>query len=276
MPGISASALKDYEAHLICEEKSDATREKYLRDMAAFAHWLGERELNKENCLAWKQKLVAEGYAPRSVNSMLASLNSLLAFLGRYDCRVKTLRLQRSIYCREERELSKEEYMRLLAAAKSEQLRLLLQTMAGTGIRVSELQHFTVEALQRGEVLVSCKGKSRTVLLPGKLRKLLLSFARRQGIESGPVFIGRHGQCLDRSRIWAQMKSLCARAKVAPGKVFPHNLRKLFARTFYKIEKDIAKLADILGHGCIETTRIYIMTSGREHRQKMERLGLVV
>ena len=276
MNTITGQMTEDYRMYLIREEKSEATQEKYLRDVGAFVRWLGKRELNKETCLLWKQRLVEKGYAPRSVNSMLAGLNSLLVFLGRPECRVKALRLQRSVYCREEQELSREEYMRLLDAARSEELRLVLQTMAGTGVRVSELRHFTVEALSRGEILVNCKGKSRTVLLPGKLRKLLMDYARRQGIRQGPVFLGRGGKCLDRSSIWARMKRLCARAGVKPEKVFPHNLRKLFARTFYKIEKDIARLADILGHGSIDTTRIYIMTSGREHRRKIERLGLVI
>jgi len=209
--------------------------------------------------------------------SMLTSLNSLFDFLDWTDCKVKTLRRQRQIYCAEEKELSKSEYLRLLKASEKQvQLNLVLQTICATGIRVSELRYFTVEAVKRGEVTVRCKNKTRTILIPGKLKKLLLSFAHRQGIAGGVIFVTRGGKPLDRSNIWAQMKGLCRRAGVNPAKVFPHNLRKLFARTFYGIEKDIAKLADILGHSSINTTRIYIMTTGTEHRRKIERLGLVV
>lgn len=208
---------------------------------------------------------------------MLASLNSLLDFLEWTDCKVKTLRCQRQTYCSEDKELSEAEYMRLLEASKhQEQLNLVIQTICGTGIRVSELRYFTVEAVSRGEITVQCKSKTRTILVPGKLKKLLLNYARRCGIYDGVIFITKHGKPMDRSNIWAQMKRLCTAAGVNPSKVFPHNLRKLFARTFYGIEKDIAKLADILGHSSINTTRIYIMTTGTEHRRKIERLGLVV
>ena len=173
--------------------------------------------------------------------------------------------------------MSKAEYVRLVEASRhQEQLNLVIQTICGTGIRVSELRFFTVESAQRGEVVVNCKGKCRTILIPGKLRKLLLDYAKKEKIRSGVIFITRNGKPLNRSCIWAQMKALCVEAGVNPTKVFPHNLRKLFARTFYGIEKDIAKLADILGHSSIDTTRIYIMTTGTEHRRKIERLGLVV
>lgn len=269
--------LDVYVANLLREERSAATVEKYLRDIRAFLAWLGERPVTKELTLAWKHELETRGYAPRSINSMVAALNSFLSFLGRADCRVKALRLQRAVYCREEKELTKAEYMRLLAAAEGdERLRLIMQTICATGIRVSELRHFTVEAVERGEITVRCKGKTRTILVPGRLKKLLLGHAKRSGVRAGTIFVTRRGCPLDRSYIWAKMKKLCAAAGVNPSKVFPHNLRKLFARTFYTIEKDIAKLADILGHGSIETTRIYIMTSGREHRRKIERLGLVI
>ena len=208
---------------------------------------------------------------------MLASLNSLLDFLEWTYCKVKTLRCQRQTYCSEDKELSKAEYMRLLEASRQqEQLNLVIQTICGTGIRVSELRYFTVEAVSRGEITVQCKNKTRTILVPGKLKKLLLNYAKRCGIHDGVIFITKHGKPLDRSNIWAQMKRLCTAAGVNPSKVFPHNLRKLFARTFYGIEKDIAKLADILGHSSINTTRIYIMTTGTEHSRKIERLGLVV
>lgn len=273
---LTEERLEEFSHYLRREEKSAATIEKYLRDARAFQAFAGGRPLTKELVTEWKRGLVERGYAVRSVNSMLASVNSLLSFLGRTDCRVKNLRVQRRVYCEAERELSREEYMRLLEAARGQTMYLVMQTICATGIRVSELQHFTVEAVRGGEISVSCKGKTRSILLPGKLRKLLLSYARKQGIDSGAIFRGRNGQPLDRSAIWAGMKRLCQRAGVAATKVFPHNLRKLFARTFYKMEKDIAKLADILGHGNIETTRIYLMSSGREHRQKIERLGLMI
>lgn len=274
---ITSGKLAAYREYLLREEKSPVTVEKYLRDARAFAAYAGEQEINKELAVAYKQSLVEGRYAIRSINSMLASLNSLLDFMGRADCKVKNLKCQRKTYCPEEKELTKAEYMRLLAAAKDqEQLRLVMQTICGTGIRVSELKYFTVEMVKVGEVSVRCKSKTRTILVPWKLRKLLLDFARKQGIREGVIFVSRKGNPLDRSNIWAQMKRLCERAGVNPSKVFPHNLRKLFARTFYGMEKDIAKLADILGHGSIETTRIYIMTTGTEHRRKIERLGLVV
>ena len=262
---------------MIREEKSAATVEKYLRDAGAFLAYSLDRSITKEHTVSYKRSLQEQGYAIRSINSMLASINSLLDFLGWSDCKVKNLRCQRQTYCAEDKELTKAEYLRLLEASKhQEQLNLVIQTICGTGIRVSELRYFTVEAIRHGEVTVQCKSKTWTILVPGKLRKLLLNYAKRCGIQSGIIFITRNGKPLDRSNIWAQMKRLCEAAGVNPSKVFPHNLRKLFARTFYGIEKDIAKLADILGHSSIDTTRIYIMTTGTEHRRKIERLGLVV
>jgi len=208
---------------------------------------------------------------------MLASINSLFDFLEWSDCKVKNLRFQRQTYCTESKELTKAEYFRLLEASRNqEQLNLVVQTICGTGIRVSELKYFTVEAMYAGKVTVRCKSKTRTILVPGKLKKLLLNYAKKSCIKSGVIFVSRNGRPLDRSNIWKQMKRLCAAAMVNPSKVFPHNLRKLFARTFYGIEKDIAKLADILGHSSIDTTRIYIMTTVTEHLRKIERLGLVV
>lgn len=274
---ISPRMLDLFRDSLHREEKSSATIEKYVRDVEAFFAYSEGRAVCKELTVEYKQFLTEKGYAVRSVNSMLASLNSFLAFLGWTDCRVKNMRLQRQSYCAQDKELSKAEYMRLLKASENRrQLNLLLQTLCGTGIRVSELRYFTVEAVRRGEISVQCKSKTRTILIPGKLRKLLLAYAGEAGIKAGMIFTTRSGRPLDRSNIWAQMKSLCAKAKVNPAKVFPHNLRKLFARTFYCIERDIAKLADILGHSSIDTTRIYIMTSCTEHRRMIERLGLVV
>jgi len=274
---LTARDIVTFQEYLQREEKSAATVEKYVRDARAFLSFLGNKRVTKEMVVAYKNRLEEKGYAVRSINSMLASVNSFLDYLGWTDCKVKHIKYQKRTYCTEEKELTKEEYMRLLHASKRmEQLNLIIQTICGTGIRVSELKYFTVEAVQNGEVSVRCKSKIRTILIPGKLVKLLLRYAGKKGIKTGAIFITRNGNPLDRSYIWAQMKGLCKEAGVNPAKVFPHNLRKLFARTFYGVEKDIAKLADILGHGSIETTRIYIMTTGMEHRRKIEQLGLVV
>ena len=274
---LSAKDIEAFHRHLIQEEKSTATMEKYLRDARAFLVFAGQAAITKDLVMAYKQALSERNYAARSINSMLASLNSLLDFLGWGDCKVKSLKLQRQTYCAEEKELTKAEYLRLLEAAKGRpRLKLMMEAICGTGIRVSELKYFTVEAARRGEIVVNCKSKTRTILLPGKLKKLLLEYARKSGVQSGAIFVTRGGKPINRSNIWAQMKRLCESAGVKASKVFPHNLRKLFARTFYGMEKDIAKLADILGHSSINTTRIYIMTTGTEHRRKIERLGLVV
>jgi integrase len=274
---LSKKILEEFGCHLYREEKGQATREKYLRDAGRFLVFLEKRQLTKEAVLAWKRELLESGYTVRSVNSMLASVNSLMDYLGVPDCKVKNVRIQRQTYCPEDKELSKAEYLRLLAASqRNAQLNLVLQTICGTGIRVSELQFFTVEAVRRGEITLDCKRKARTILIPGKLRAALLKHAGKKGITSGVIFRGRNGKPLDRSCIWRKMKSLCRQAGVKESKVFPHNLRKLFARAFYALDKDIAKLADILGHSSINTTRIYIMTTGTEHRRQLERLHLVL
>ena len=246
---LSPQHLKLFREYLIREEKSTATIEKYLRDAHAFLQYAEDQTITKELMVLYKRELQLKGYAVRSINSMLASLNSLMDFLDWTDCKVKNLRCQRQTYCAEDKELSKVEYMRLLEAAKGrEQLNLVLQTICGTGIRVSELRYFTVEAVSRGEIVVQCKSKTRTILVPGKLKKLLLRYAKDHKIHYGTIFVTRKGNPLERSIVWAQMKQLCQAAGVNPSEVFPHNLRKLFVRTFYGIEKDIAKLADILGH----------------------------
>lgn len=274
---LTEAQLQGFVQYLKEEEKSPITIEKYLRDVRRFMKFTGGCAVTRELTVAYKQNLMSRGYAAASVNSMLASLNALLGYLRWNDCRVKSLRRQRQIYCAEEKELTREEYMRLLEAAGGEsRLGLVMKTVCSTGIRISELKYFTVEAVQHGQVNIQCKNKIRVVLIPGKLRKLLVKYVKKEGIGTGPVFVTRNGKPLDRSNIWSQMKRLCEKAGVTPSKVFPHNLRKLFARTFYKMERDIAKLADILGHSSIDTTRIYIMSSGQEHRRKIERLGLVI
>lgn len=276
---LTEKIIGDFSCCLKSEEKSENTIGKYLRDVRAFAEYLGGAEVTKEAVIAYKSKLLAESYAVRSINSMLASLNGLFSFLGWTDCRVKSIKLQRQIYCPEEKELTKAEYMRLVNTAKqkgNERLNLILQTICGTGIRVSELQYITVEAVKCGEAIVSLKGKTRTIFIVRELQKKLLRYAAEQGISSGTIFITRTGRPLSRTNIWREMKGLCEQAGVNPQKVFPHNLRHLFARVFYGIEKDIAKLADILGHSSINTTRIYIISTGDEHRRRMEYMRLIL
>ena len=271
--------VTEFSAHLKNEEKSQNTTEKYLRDVRMFAAHFRDTEITKEKVIAYKSKLLAEHYAVRSVNSMLASLNSLFTFLGWSDCKVKSMKLQRQIYCPEEKELTKAEYLRLVNTAKrkgKERLSLILQTICGTGIRVSELKYITVEAATSGKAVVALKGKTRSVFLVKELQKKLLRYATEQNISSGTIFITRNGKPLSRTNIWREMKGLCQEAGVHPQKVFPHNLRHLFARVFYGIEKDIAKLADILGHSSINTTRIYIISTGSEHRKRMEHMHLIL
>ena len=270
--------ISGFKEYLILEERSRATVEKYIRDVKVFSAFVSGVEITKEVVIEYKKDL-QEAYAVRSVNSMLASINSLFVFLGWQELRVKSIKLQQQIYCPEERELTKAEYTRLCRAAKhkrNERLNLILQTICGTGIRVSELQFITVEAARRGEASVSCKAKTRSVFIVKELQKKLLRYAAEQNIKSGMIFVTRKGKPLSRTNIWREMKNLCIEAEVNPKKVFPHNLRHLFARVFYGIEKDIAKLADILGHSSIDTTRIYIISTGTEHRKRMENMRLIV
>ena len=276
---LTENQIAAFATYLKSEEKSENTIEKYIRDARTFSAYVGKAEITKETVIAYKNKLVSDNYAVRSINSMVASLNGLFSFLGWADVKVKSIKLQRQIYCPEENELTKAEYMRLVNTAKqkgNERLNLLIQTICGTGIRVSELQYITVESVKCGEAVVSLKGKTRSVFIVRELQKKLLQYATKQKITSGAIFITRSGKPMSRTNIWREMKSLCEQAGVNPGKVFPHNLRHLFARTFYGIEKDIAKLADILGHSSINTTRIYIITTGNEHRQRMENMRLII
>lgn len=276
---ITRETVSQFENHLRMEEKAQNTIEKYIRDITAFAEYLCGKAISKELAIAYKQHLQDSGYAVRSINSIIASINALFGFVGLYNCRLKSLKIQKQIYCPEEKELTKTEYVRLINAAKykkNERLSLLIQTICGTGIRVSELQYITVEAVKSGEAVVSLKGKTRTVFIVRELRQKLLRYAAEQEIKSGLIFITRTGKPLSRTNIWREMKSLCESAGVNPQKVFPHNLRHLFARVFYSIEKDIAKLADILGHSSINTTRIYIIATGNEHRKRMENMRLIV
>lgn len=275
---ITAKVIAEFKERLILEERSEITVEKYIRDVKAFAKYTQNSAITKETVIAYK-KYLQENYAVRSVNSMLASINSLFMFLGWHDLRVKSLKLQQQVFCPEEKELTKAEYARLCRTAErkhNERLNLILQTICGTGIRVSELQFITVDAVKQGEAVVNCKAKTRAVFIVKELKQKLLRYAAEQNIKSGMIFVTRTGKPISRTNIWREMKALCEEANVNPQKVFPHNLRHLFARVFYGIEKDIAKLADILGHSSINTTRIYIISTGTEHRQRMENMRLII
>ena len=271
--------ISSFAIYLKNEEKSRNTIEKYIRDVKLFFAYVKSVEITKEKVIAYKNKLICDNYVIRSVNSMIASINSLFVFLGWLDLKAKNIKLQRQIYYPEEKELTKAEYIRLCRTAErkhNERLNLILQTTCGTGIRVSELRFITVEAVKSNVAIVSLKGKTRSVFIVKELKKKLLRYAKNQNIKSGMIFVTRTGKAINRTNIWREMKSLCKEANVNPQKVFPHNLRHLFARVFYGIEKDIAKLADILGHSSIDTTRIYIISTGTEHRRCMENMRLII
>lgn len=270
--------IRSFSEYLYGREMSRATLEKYHRDILSFSEFAAGRGIDKQLCLDYKAHLEKK-YAVASANSMIASVNSFFKYMEWFDCCIKQFKVQKKVFCSEEDELTKNEYLRLVKTAQSkgnERLNLVLQTICSTGIRVSELKYITVEALQTGSAEVSCKGKNRVILIVSQLRTLLKDYVRKHGIFGGPIFVTKNGKALDRSNIWREMKQLCKDAKVSDKKVFPHNLRHLFARAFYKIEKDIAKLADILGHSSINTTRIYIISTGSEHRRKMENMHLIV
>lgn len=276
---IKKEDLDAFAAYLRNEERSDSTVEKYLRDVGNFFVAYKDCEITKQLVIAYKSLLMNKKYAVNSVNSMLASVNSFLSFCGWYDCRVKMIKCQKDPYLSEERELTKGEYIKLISTAKGNgknKLSILLQTIAGTGIRISELKFITVEAAKFGYTVVECKGKMRRIYIAKKLQKKLLRFASEHGIKSGMIFVTRSGNPIDRSNVWRAMKMLCRLAGVDDRKVFPHNLRHLFAGMFYGLEKDIAKLADILGHSSINTTRIYVKTSGKEHRKILDNICLLL
>ena len=275
---LTPQQIQAYTRHLQLEERSPATVEKYLRDVRAFALWLNGRTISKELTSEWKTHLVAQNYAPTTINAMLSAVNGLFAFLNWGECRVKFLKIQRRLFRDAARELTRPEYERLLTAARSlgrERLALLAETICATGIRVSEVRYITLEAAAAGKAEIALKGKIRVILLPGKLCRKLQKYARQQKIVSGAIFRTGSGRELGRRQIWAELKGLCRHAGVAPEKVFPHNLRHLFATVFYRACRDIVKLADLLGHSSVETTRIYLLTSGVEHEKQLERLGLV-
>ncbi len=277
MKHITTNKIKKYKEYLIEEEKSKNTIEKYMRDINAFVLWIAKRELCKAVILEYKEYLKLS-YAAKSVNSILSSLNSFFEFCDCHNLKVKLLKIQRQIFANESKELTKDEYNRLLNSALSkgnEKLYLLMQTICATGIRVSELQFITVESISKCKANIDMKGKMRIVIIPYDLCKTLLKYAKEQKITSGSIFISKNGKPLNRSNIWKMMQSLCDDANVIKSKVFPHNLRHLFAKRYYTLHKDIVRLADILGHTSVNTTRIYTMETGDIHRKQIQELGLL-
>lgn len=275
---ISNEEIAAFELYLKGEERSAATVEKYLREARQFAAWLGDGAVSKEAAADWKQSLLESNYAPSTINCKLTALDSFLKFKGFAACRVNHLKVQRKLFRDSSRELSREEYTRLVQAAEglgNERLALIMETICATGIRVGEVRYITVEAAKLGRAEISLKGKIRTILLPGKLCRKLKKYAGKHKTASGEIFLTRSGKSLSRKQIWAEMKSVCEAADVEAPKVFPHNLRHLFARTFYRVSRDMAKLADVLGHSSLETTRIYLISSGAEHARTLDKLQLV-
>lgn len=275
---LTAERIAAYGRYLKQEERTPATLEKYLRDVRAFALWLDGEAATKEAVTGWKERLLAERRAPSTVNAALSALNGLFRFLGWEGCRVRFVKVQRRLFRDPARELTRPDYERLITTARElgkERLALVMETICATGVRVSELGYLTVETVQRGRAEISLKGKIRTILIPTKLRRKLLKYAKKNKTVSGEIFLTGNGKSLSRRQIWAEMKRLCVQAGVEPSRVFPHNLRHLFATAYYRAYRDIAKLADVLGHSSIETTRIYLLTSGAEHQRQLDRLGLV-
>lgn len=278
MRKITNELIESFKNYLIEEEKSENTIEKYIRDITFFMAWLCGQEVTKILALDYKKEL-CEKYAPASVNAAISSLNSFFAFVEWHNIRIRALKIQRQIFSSKDKELTKAEYERLLTAAKdkkNERLYYLMQTICSCGLRVSELKFITIDAVRCGQATINCKGKMRIVILPKQLCKMLIGYIKENNIKSGSVFVSKNGRPLDRSNIWSDMKKLCESAGVSSDKVFPHNLRHLFARTYYSLQKDVVRLADILGHSSVDTTRIYTMESGNVHRMQIQKLGLLL
>lgn len=278
MKVITNELIKKFKEYLFEEEKASATIEKYVRDVVAFSRWLDKRNVEKTLVMEYKNILI-EKYAPKSVNSVISSLNKFFDFNEWFKCKIKAVKIQRQIFVSQEKELTKAEYERLLTVAKRKnnaRLYYIMQTICATGIRISELMFVNVSAVKTGMAQINCKGKVRTVFLPKKLCEILSEYIKHYNIKEGSVFVTRTGKPIDRSNVWKLMKSLCKIAGVNKDKVFPHNLRHLFARTYYSIQKDIVRLADVLGHTNVNTTRIYTMETGIIHRNQIEKLGLIL
>lgn len=275
---ITREIIDGYRNYLYWEEKAAATIKKYVREVGIFAAWLSEREVTKELASQWKEELKNAGYDPRTVNAMLSAVNGFFSFMGWSDCRVKFIKIQRQMFRDASKDLDLEEYKRLVDTAYrlgKRRLGLVTETICGTGIRVSELAYITVDAVKAGKAEILLKGKVRVILISERLVRKLLDYAREQKIISGEIFLTRNGKSLSRRQIWAELKKLCAAAGVEDSKVFPHNLRHLFAKTFYQSCGDIVRLADVLGHSSIDTTRIYLLSTGAEHMRQLDCLGLV-
>ena len=275
---ITDENIDRYGEYLFQEEKAASTVKKYVREVEIFAKWLSGREATKELAAQWKEELQMCGYVPRTVNAMLSAVNGFFSFMGWQDCRVKFLKIQRQMFRDASKDLDIEEYERLVNAAyrlNNRRLGLVIETICGTGIKVSELEYITVDAVRAGKAEIVLKGKVRVILMPGQLIRKLLEYAGEQNISSGGIFMTRNGKNLSRRQIWAEMKKLCADAGVESSKVFPHNLRHLFAKTFYQAHGDIVRLVDVLGHSSIDTTRIYLLSTGAEHVRQLDCLGLV-
>lgn len=274
---ITAEQIDAYCLSLLADERAAGTISKYRRDLTAFALWLDGRGVTKENAAHWKTHLLERGYKPTSINAMLSAINGFFAFMG-WSIRVKFLKIQHQLFRDPTREMTRQEYDRLLTAAREsgqERLALIMETLCATGIRVSELRYITVEAAKAGRATITLKGKIRTILLPAKLCRKLVKYAKKQKTASGEIFLTKSGRPITRRQVWFELKRLCKAAGVEPSKVFPHNLRHLFATTFYRVCRDIVRLADMLGHSSIDTTRIYLMVSGAEQQRQLDRLGLV-
>ena len=274
---ITRESAIEFKNWLRAEERSEGTIAKYMRDLNRFSDWMNGKEISKELLTEYKERLTQSGFEPITVNSMLAAISTYCRFIG-LNVRLKFLRIQRRLFREESKELRKDEYEKLIRAAETKgdyRLALLMETIGATGIRVSEVQYITVEAAKAGRTQIALKGKIRDIMLPGKLCKKLLKYAKKQKIASGEIFITKSGKGMSRKQIWSEMKAICKFAGVEASKVFPHNLRHLFARVFYTATRDVAKLADLLGHSSIETTRIYLISTGAEHARQLEGLGLV-
>ena len=275
---ITKEMLQQFKEYLKNEERESSTIAKYLHDIQTLADWLQDRGVTKTNLTAYKEHLIKKKYNPKTIKGILSAINKFISFIGCQDMKVKYLRIQRQLFRNSNKELTQADYLKMLNKAQElgkDRLSLIMQTICATGIRVSEVKYITLEAVKSGKAEISLKGKIRIILLTGKLCKKLLKYAKGQKITSGEIFLTRSGRGLGRKQIWAEMKALCKKAGVAVGKVFPHNLRHLFARTFYKVCKDVAKLADVLGHSSIETTRIYLISTGAEHLQTLNKLNLI-
>ena len=267
-----------FEDYLRHDEREESTIEAYLRSLTRFAEWADGRAVTKELAMEWKTALSESGYRPISVNAMLAAVNKFFTCMGREDCKVKYLKLQRQMFRKSEKDMSKEEYQRLVQAAHEKgdlRMELILETICATGIRVGELKYITLEAVRAGVAEIALKGKIRTILLPRRLCRKLQKYAKQQKIASGKIFLTQDGLPVSRQYVWTRMKALCEPAGVERTKAFPHNLRSLFARSFYGSCHDVVRLADVLGHSSIETTRIYLMSTGKEYLRQLDKLGLV-